>query len=110
MFNEAMNIIPDSDGFYHVEQAEIDVAEIARLDYIDNAMKSGSETFNDELNVLFTRSYMIIKMMLWHILKIAWRQWNQVKALNDQNGNLGCTYCYNKFDFEKNVFMLMASH
>ena len=47
-----MNIIPDSDGFYHVEQAEIYVAEIARLDYIDNDMKSGSETFNDELNVL----------------------------------------------------------
>ena len=79
MFNEAMNIISDSDGFYHVEQAEINVAEIARLDSIDNDMKSGTETFNDKLNVLsyncpFTRNYVIIKMMLWQMIKIMQKQ------------------------------------
>ena len=47
-----MGIIPYCEGFMYDEEAELNEVKISGLDDIDNEQEYGSETSDDEINVL----------------------------------------------------------
>ena len=68
------------------EEAELNEAEIASLDDINKEQESGSETSDDEMNVLsyycqFCQKLFSEKIMLSTTLKSAQRQWMKMTLI-----------------------------
>ena len=109
VLNNTLGVSPDCDGFEFNEEYEIEAAEIARLENMDEYSDSNiSETSSNILqyNCPFCQKLYETKNDVVNHLDICYETTNE----NDINENFACLYCNDNFKSEELVLIHMNKH
>ena len=115
VLNEALGIVLDCDGFEYNEEAEIDAAEIARIEDIDIDELSESNTYDDPTNILhyscpFCQKLLNNKEEVINHVDNCDEAMDQNDQNDDMNNNLCCPYCQEIFVTEDDLMLNLDSH